>query len=163
MGKLLEFITVRANSLDPNIPVSENSRNPKMRKNNSEVSNSNTSNTSDKRQPCPWCYGSHRLFECNRYIQISSNSQRKEICMKLKVCFACLRKGCQASRCTMHRCKCGKPHNSSICPQYPWKIPSMNQTTATASARNNAENTNRTFNIDARPKPTTSTNSKPTA
>lgn len=166
LAKLLEFITVRANSLEPGAPSTDNSRDSKVRRNLNQLSNQlgnqNTANAPDKRQPCPWCYGPHRLFECNRYIQISSNAQRKETCMKLKVCFACLRKGCQASRCTMHRCKCGKPHNSSICPVYPWKIPTMtsNHTAATASTRNKDQSTDRKSNYDVRSKPT---GSKPTA
>ena len=78
------------------------------------ISSFHAKEQSNSSNQCYFCEGEHLSFQCER---VTDPNKRKEILLKQKRCFICLKRGHRANSCNSNRrCrKCNNKHHQSIC------------------------------------------------
>ncbi|KAL4103482.1 hypothetical protein QTP88_018858 [Uroleucon formosanum] len=86
---------------------------------------------------CPLCGAAHRVFNCNEFTKMTV-SDRKEVALRLKLCYNCLNYGHQVKDCKFSACPiCNKRHNSKLHEEQDVAVLS-NQPNQSASSETNA-------------------------
>lgn len=116
IGELLEFLQRRADSL-----TMANNEQRSGQANTATVAQRTTPQRSEQpnrqRKPpsCPCCNQEHQLFNCIEFRALSIAEKKKRV-RTYNVCYNCLKRGCEATKCSLRACiRCQVKHNSLLC------------------------------------------------
>lgn len=97
-----------------------------------------TRSNDNKVLKCPLCAAAHRIFNCSEFVKMTV-SERKEVVVRLKLCYNCLNYGHQVKDCKFSACpKCNKRHNSKLHEEQGVAVIFSNQPNQSANSEANA-------------------------